>query len=168
MHKVTAITKAICSSGLALLFASCRCVAPSELDASSVGEIEGGVRQMASSIARDVAADGPNEWLRYFADDREFFLANNGNLQIANFEDAKIFLNRYSVGVAHLELTWGEIRVDAVTPDVAMMASPYREVITDTGGHVSHYDGYFTGLAVRTKTGWKLRNAHWSSPVTSP
>lgn len=168
MQNATPITRTICCSVLALPFPSCRCVAPYALDAPSVGEIEAGVRQMALSISRDIASDGPNAWLSYFTGDREFFMANNGNLQFSNFGDAKAFLNNFSTGIAHLELTWAEIRVDAVAPGVAVMASPYREVLTDAGGRVRHFDGYFTGLAVKTKTGWKLRDAHWSSPVTSP
>ena len=166
MHKVVCMAKTICCPGIALLLVSCSCMAPSAFDASQRNEVDGGVRQMASSIARDVATDGPNAWLRYFADGREFFMANNGSLQFSNFDDAKTFLNKFSVGVAHLELTWVDIRVDPVAPGMAIMASPYREVITDTGGHVSRFSGYFTGLAVKTKLGWKLRDAHWSSPVT--
>jgi hypothetical protein len=168
MRSMALIGKALCCAALAVLVASCRSVPPPGHDASPAGETEEGVRLMASSISRDLAAEGPNAWLRYFADDREFFMVNNGNLQFSNFQEAQVFLNKFSLGVAHLELTWLEIRVDAVAPGVAVMASPYREVLTDTGGHVSHFDGYFTGLAVKTKTGWRLRDAHWSSPMTSP
>jgi hypothetical protein len=122
---------------------------------------------MASAIARDVAAGGPNAWLRYFADEREFFMVNNGNLQFSSFEDAKTFLNTFSAGIAHLDLTWSDIRVDPLGPGLAVMASRYREIITDNGGQVRQFDGYFTGLAVETDTGWKLRDAHWSSPTTT-
>jgi hypothetical protein len=167
MRNITAVSKAICCAGLALLSSSCRCVAPSRLDSSSAGESEGGVRQMAASIARDISAEGPNAWLRYFTGDRDFFMANDGSMQFSTLEDAKTFLNKFSVGVAHLELTWGEIRVDAIAPGVAVMASPYHEVITSASGSVSRFDGYFTGLAIETKTGWKLRDAHWSSPAGS-
>ena len=168
MHDPASTIKAICISVVSLLLASCRCLAPSALDAASANEIEHDVRQMAASIARDVAADGPTAWNRYFADDREFFMANNGALQFSNLEDAKVFLNKFSAGVAHLELTWAEIRVDPLASGLAVMASPYREVLTDKGGHKSQYDGYFTGVAVKTRTGWKLRDAHWSSPITTP
>lgn len=167
MLKATSIAKAICCSGMALLLASCR-TAPPSLNASQMSEIDLGVREMASAIARDVAADGPIAWLRYFTGDHEFFMANDGNLQFSDFGEAKAFLNKFSVGVAHLELTWVEIRVDPVAPGVAVMASPYREAITDNGGHVSRFSGYFTGLAVKTRSGWRLRDAHWSSPVAPP
>ncbi len=160
--------KSIFCLGVALLVASCRCVAPPTLDASSAGDTGQGVRQMASSIARDISTGGPNAWLRYFTGDRDFFMVNDGSLQFSSYGDARVFLNKFSAGVAHLELTWADIRVDALAPGVAVMASPYREVLTDTGGHVSRFDGYFTGVVVWTKTGWKLRDAHWSSPVTPP
>jgi hypothetical protein len=161
-------TKTICCAGLALLLASCRCLAPSAPDASALSGIDSDVQLMASAIARDVAADGPNAWLRYFTDGGEFFMANNGKLQFSSFEEARTFLNKFSAGVAHLELTWGELRVDPVAPGVAVMASPYREVFTDPAGHIIRFEGYFTGLAVKTKSGWKLRDAHWSSLMASP
>jgi len=123
---------------------------------------------MASSIARDLASDGPTAWLRYFDYDRGFFMASNGDLQFSNVEGAKIILSKFSAGVAHLELTWADIRVDPLAPGLAVMASPYREVLTDKGGDIRQFNGYFTGLAVKTRAGWKLRDAHWSSPTTSP
>jgi hypothetical protein len=33
---------------------------------------------------------------------------------------------------------------------------------TDTAGHDAKFSGYFAGVAVRTNSGWTLRNAHWS------
>lgn len=161
------LTRGICLSGLILSLIGCRCMAPSTLDASAANTVRRDVREMASSIARDIAADGPNAWLRYFADSPEFFMANNGNMQFSNYGDAVTFLGNFSKGVAHLELTWVEPRVDPLTSGLAVIASPYREVLTDTEGHVRQFDGFFTGLAVKTKGGWELRDAHWSSPASS-
>ena len=152
----------------ALFLVSCRSVTPGEVDAPSAAAIDSGVRQMASAIARDVGQDGPNAWLRYFVDGPEFFMANNGSLQFSNFGEAKSFMNGFSAGVAHLELTWGEIRVDPVAPGTAVIAAPYHEAFTDLKGKTLRYDGFFTGLAIETKSGWRIRDAHWSSPVASP
>jgi hypothetical protein len=168
VDKATNLGRWICGAGLALLLGSCRSMAPDTPDASSSAATEDGVRQMASSIARDLAQDGPNAWLRYFVDGREFFMANDGRLQFSNFAEAKAFLGSFSVGVAHLELAWGEIRIDPIAPGAAVMGSPYHEVLTDTNGRTVQFSGYFTGLAVETPSGWKLRDAHWSSAASSP
>jgi ketosteroid isomerase-like protein len=167
MHLPTSMTKGLYLAGISMLLCSCHSVTPPKLSASSAREVDRGVRQMAAAIARDVAAGGPNAWLRYFADERGFFMANNGNLQFSSFEDAKTFLATFSAGIAHLELTWVDIRVDPLAAGLAVMAAGYRETFTDTGGHVRQFAGYFTGLAVQTDTGWKLRDAHWSSPATA-
>ena len=152
----------------ALLFAACRSVTPGSYAGAPAKDTEDRVRQMASAIAHDVSRDGPNAWLRYFADDRGFFMANNGELQFSSFGEARSFLAKFSAGVAHLDLSWGDIRVDPVAPGAAVMAARYREVLTDVKGHVVHFEGYFTGLAVETNSGWKLRDAHWSTSIPSP
>ncbi len=123
---------------------------------------------MAASIARDLARDGPQAWLHYFVEGPEFFMANNGTLQFSSFAEAGAFLPKFAAGVAHLDLAWGDIRVDPVAPGVSVMAASYREVFTDKGGHAAQFVGFFTGTAVETAQGWKLRDAHWSSPLTPP
>jgi hypothetical protein len=151
-----------------LVLASCRSPAPGSAPSDSSAEADAGVRRMAASIARDLARDGPQAWLHYFVDGPEFFMATNGRLQFSNFAQAGAFLPKFASGVAHLDLAWGDIRIDPVAPGVAIMAANYREVFTDKAGHATRYVGYFTGTAVKTAQGWKLRNAHWSSPTTPP
>lgn len=56
MRNVAFISKAVCGWGAALLLASCNCVSPPAVDSPSAAEAEAGVRQMALSIARDVAS----------------------------------------------------------------------------------------------------------------
>jgi len=90
--------RGICLAGAALLLASCQSTEPSALDAYSRQQIDDGVRQMASSVARDITRDGPNAWLRYFADAPGFFMANNGTLQFSSYAEAKTFLNEFSQG----------------------------------------------------------------------
>jgi hypothetical protein len=152
-------------TGAFLVLASCRGV---DLAPTEPGVTRDGVLAMASSIARDLGREGPNAWLRYFVDGPEFFMANNGVLQLSNFEEARSFLATFSSGVTHLELTWGDIRVDLVGPDVAVMAAPYREAIVDRAGTTHLYSGYFTGVVVPTGKGLRLRDAHWSSPAGPP
>jgi hypothetical protein len=137
-------------------------------DAISAAAARQGVLQMAEAIRADLAKDGPAAWLRYFADGPAFFMAADGKLQFADVEAAKHFMPGFAAGVAHLELVWGEIRIDVLTPEMAMMAAPYSESFTAKTGAKSAFHGYFTGLAVRTPGGWKLRDLHWSSDNTAP
>jgi hypothetical protein len=119
---------------------------------------------MAASIARDLSRDGPLAWLRYFDEDR-FLLAVDGKLQLDGIAAARVFLEQYAKGVSHLQLTWTDVRVDVLGPHSASLAASYREAMTDTTGHTLEPSGYFTGVAVKTPAGWKLRIAHWSSIV---
>jgi hypothetical protein len=148
---------------LSSLLTSCTGPGPGALDAAAIAAIQHGVRDMASSISRDVGREGPDAWLRYFVEGPEFFMASDGKLQFSNFGDADAVLRAFSRGVAHLELTWDAIRIDPLAPGLAAMASSYGEVFTDPKGHTTRFNGYFTGTAVETPSGWKLRDAHWSS-----
>jgi hypothetical protein len=148
----------------ALALASCRCADSGGAAVLTPDE----VRAMASSIARDLESNGPKAWLHYFVQGPEFFMAANGALQFSSFAEAETFLASYSAGVSHLTLAWGPIRVDPVGPGMAVMGAPYEEVITDTAGKANRYQGYFTAAVVRTASGPKLRDAHWSSPIGTP
>lgn len=141
-------------------------MSPQAVDADTAAQIEKDVRQMAADIAHDLAQDGPTAWLRYFTDTNGFFMAANGKLQFANLEQARSFLPRFAAGINHMELTWSEIRVDPLAPGMAAMGASYQEVFTDKNGHTKEFNGYFTGVAVKTASGWKLRDAHWSSPTS--
>jgi hypothetical protein len=66
----------------------------------------------------------------------------------------------------HIELTWGnDLRVDPLTPDLAVMAASYHEIQEDIKGNRVEENGYFTGTAEYRDGRWQFRNAHWSAPV---
>ena len=148
------------------LLSACRSTTPQTVDATTAANIDKGVRQMAAAVSHDLAQDGPNAWLRYFAGTNEFFMAVNGKLQFASLDQAKSFLPGFASGVAHMELTWTDIRVDPIVPGMAIMGASYKELFTDNAKNTKEFHGYFTGLAVETSSGWKFRNAHWSSPAS--
>lgn len=68
--------------------------------------------------------------------------------------------------IKQIELKCGDDpRVDALTPELAVVAAPWHEVQTDAGGHTVEESGFFTGMAEYRNRRWVFRNAHWSSPV---
>lgn len=58
-----------------------------------------------------------------------------------------------------------DLRVDPLTPDLAVVASSYSETRIDTEGHQVGESGFFTGLAEYRDGSWEFRNTHWSVPV---
>ena len=165
MAKTNFVVIALASGVLALSGEFAHCASPTAglPDPAIHDRIEGGVRQMMSRIPPDLAQYGPTAWLRYFDDDPRFLMAADGKLQFDGIASARSFLSPFAKSIAHVELTWTDVRVDALNPGMASVAASYSEVLMDTQGHANRPHGYFTGLVIQTPTGWKLRWAHWSS-----
>ena len=123
------------------------------------------VRAFAATVADDVTRRGPVAWRAHFANTPAFFMAAEGRLVFANNDDATRGIQQLAGSIAHVELRWGDpMRVDPLTPTLAMLGMPYHEVRVDTAGHRAEETGYFTGLAELGPAGWRFRNAHWSVP----
>ena len=129
-------------------------------DAGARDEVE----RMLAGIPAELARSGPLGWLRYFEDDPRFLMAADGRLELDGYESARRFLEEFARGIRGVELRWSNVRIDPIGATLASVAAEYREQLTDRDGHRLEPHGYFTGLAVHTATGWKLRAAHWSSP----
>jgi len=125
--------------------------------------VKDSVGQLAAAIARDISKDGPSAWLRYFDDAPPFFMASDGQLVFPDHQAAGKFISGVLVRqIRHIDLKWNNLRIDSLTPGMALMASDFHEDITDSTGKTIASDGYFTGIAQQTPGAWKLRNAHWS------
>jgi hypothetical protein len=128
--------------------------------------VQDSVQFMAESIAKNISNKGPAGWLRYFEHTPDFFMASDGLLVFPNIDTATIIINNELIKVMpKIQLRWGNIRIDPLSANLAIIAAPYHEDITDSAGKITPHEGYFTGTAHRTSQGWKLRNAHWSSIV---
>ncbi len=128
--------------------------------------IEDSVRRFALNVARDVSREGPTAWGRHFADSPSFFMAVNGHLVFPNSKSATEGIQSFAHTIQHIELHWGDdIRVDPLTPEFAIVATPWAEVQTDLKGHQVTTSGFFTALAESRNGQWQFRNAHWSEPV---
>ena len=125
--------------------------------------VKDGVGQMAAAIARDVSSDGPVAWLRYFADTTAFFMASDGQLVFPDHSSSVKFINEVLVKqIRHIHLKWNNLRIDSLTPVMALMGSDFHEDLTYSTGKTVLTEGYFTGIAQQGPKGWQLRNAHWS------
>jgi len=125
--------------------------------------VEEEVRRMASDLSRDLGREGPSAWLRYFEPTEEFFMVSDGALKFDGYASAERYLGEFAPGVVGMELTWQDLRIDPLSPDLAVLAASYQELIDETSGSQLAFGGYVTALAVRTPEGWRLRHLHWSS-----
>jgi hypothetical protein len=128
--------------------------------------VEDGVRAFTRVVAHDVTQDGPAAWRRHFADSPSFFMAAEGQLVFPNSAAATAGIQDLARTIKQIELRWGDdLRVDPLTPDLAVVAAPYHEIRVNTSGQREEETGFFTGTAEYRDGRWQFRNVHWSLPV---
>jgi len=138
------------------------------LTAAQRSVTEDSVRQFAGTVAKDITAAGPLAWRKHFSNSPNFFMAVNGHMEFADSQAATKGIEDVARAFPHIQLRWGDdLRVDVLTPEFAMVAATYHEVLTDPAGHAVKADGFFTGLAEH-RGHWTFRNVHWSAPVPAP
>jgi len=129
--------------------------------------VEEEVRAFTRTVAHDVTQEGPLAWRRHFDASPAFFMAVNGQMAFPNGAAAKEGIQNVALTIKHIELKWGDdLRVDPLTPELAVVASPWREIQVDAAGHRVEEAGFFTGLAEFRDGRWQFRDAHWSAPVS--
>jgi hypothetical protein len=144
----------------ALLLSACASRPPQTAAAT-----ENDVRAFAQTVAHDVTEDGPIAWRKYFLDSPSFFMAVNGTLAFPNGAAAQTALPDVARAIKHIELHWGgDLRVDPLSPDLAIMAASYHEVRVNAGGDRVDENGFFTAVVERRGGRWQFRNQHWSMP----
>jgi hypothetical protein len=130
--------------------------------------VDQAVRAFMQTVSHSVTQDGPMAWIKYFDASPAFFMAVNGQMAFPNPAAAQEGTRQFAQTIRHIELNWGDdLRIDALTNDLAVVAVSWREVQLDTAGHSTTETGYFTGLAEYREGRWQFRDAHWSSPVSS-
>jgi hypothetical protein len=131
--------------------------------------VEDSVRQFTVAVAHDVTQEGPVAWRKHFADTPAFFMAVNGKLVFPNSGSATEGIQSFAHTIRHIDLHWGDdVRIDPLTPDFAVVATPWVEVQIDLKGQQVTTGGFFTALAENRNGQWQFRNAHWSEPVPPP
>ena len=128
--------------------------------------VRSGIQAFMQNVARDVTREGPIAWCGYFDSSPEFFMAVNGKLAFPTGADAQDGTQRFAHTIHSIELKWGnDLRVDPLTPELAVVGVSWREVQVDNANHHVEEAGYFTGLVQYQKGRWKLRDAHWSEDL---
>jgi hypothetical protein len=122
-----------------------------------------GVRQMADAIACDLHNEGPVAWLKYFSHSDDFLMASDGQLAFSSFDSASVFVHNFAKNVHRVDLTWSKVRIDSLSPVLALLAASYHETMFKENGPRETPAGYFTAVVEYLPIGWKLRNVHWSS-----
>jgi|SRR5579862_3071901 len=123
------------------------------------------IHQLMRSVAHDVTQQGPLAWLKYFEAGSSFFMVVDGHMAFTDGTAASQGTQSFSRTIQHIELQWGDLRIDPLTSEFAVVGAPWREITVDNTGHRKEDLGFFTALAEFRDRRWQLRNAHWSSPV---
>lgn len=134
-------------------------------DDGGAAAADAGVRAFLETIPAALAAEGPLAWLRFFEDGPSFFMASDGKVVFPDRAAAETFLATFAQQVASMALTWENVQIEPLAPDVATVAMSYHERITMHDGTVSEFGGYVTGVARGHGGAWRLQHLHWSSPV---
>jgi hypothetical protein len=157
----------------ALTLAGCQLQSASPGDGSALtpaaaAQVDTGVRALMQTVAHDVTQDGPSAWRRHFADSPAFFMAVNGSMAFPDSAAATRGIQAAAQAIKHIELVWGsDLRVDPLTPQLAVVATSWREVQVNAAGKRVDESGFFTGVAEYRDGRWQLRDAHWSAPVAA-
>jgi hypothetical protein len=133
------------------------------LDSAHAASMRDSVRAFANTVAHAVTSNGPRAWRTYFADEPAFFMASEGRLVFPNSDSASTAIQALTAIIVHIELRWGDsVRVDPLAPGLALLATPYHEILLDAQGRRVEEDGFMTGIVEHGAAGWQFRNAHWS------
>ena len=151
---------------LAVMLAACVLCAAGASHSHSVtpdgaSSVDQAVPAFMQTVSHSVTQDGPMAWVKYFDASPAFFMAFNGQMAFPNVAAAQEGTRTFAQTICHIELKWGDLRVDPLENEFAVVAVSWREIQVDTVGHS------FTGLAEYREGQWKFRDAHWSSPVSS-
>jgi len=139
------------------------------VESSDLAAVEQSVRAYAQAVAHDITQEGPAAWRRHFADSPSFFMASEGRLVFPNSASATAAIQELARTMKSIELRWGDdLRVDPLTPDLAVVAASWHEVQVSTDGHRVEESGFFTGIAEHRDGRWQFRNVHWSVAGPAP
>jgi hypothetical protein len=138
--------------------------APKTLSPGAAADVQEAVRGFMRGVARDVTRDGPIAWRKHFSEGPDFYMASEGALQFQSGAAASAAIQELVKVLTHIELAWGdEVRVDALGPTLAGVATTYSEVLVNASGERHQEKGFFTGTVEYKDGRWQFRNAHWSA-----
>ena len=138
------------------------------LAAEKRAAVEARVHEFMNNVAQDVTRDGPLAWQKELQDSPAFFMASEGQLAFSNGPAAIEGIQELPKIIKRIELRWSDVRVDALTADLAAVGASWQEVREDPQGHSLTQKGYFTGVVQQQNGRWQFRDAHWSVAPAEP
>jgi hypothetical protein len=133
------------------------------LKAEERARVEASVGTFMHRVADDVTREGPMAWKKEFQDGPQFFMASEGQLAFRSGQEATQGIENFAKTIKNMELHWGDdLRIDALTPELASVGTTWKEVRVDVEGKEVTQGGYFTGVVEKRKGEWRFRDAHWS------
>jgi hypothetical protein len=158
---------AVASAGCGLRYGAS--IESQSMTAERAAVVDQSVRVFAQTVAHDITQEGPAAWRRHFADTPSFFMAAEGRLVFPNSASATAGIHDLPRTIKQIDLRWGDdLRVDPLTPDLAVVATSFRELQVSPEGQRVEENGFFTGIAEHRDGRWQFRNAHWSVAVPPP
>ncbi len=148
--------------GALAMATSCSSPVTSEFTQQHAAALRDSVTRFAGIISSDIADRGPIAFADHFSDTPSFFMASDGRLRFPSHDSAVAFLAGFARGISRMEFEWLDLQIDPLAPGLAMIASPFYELLADTAGGVIEMEGFYSAVAEHTAEGWRLRNAHWS------
>ncbi len=128
----------------------------------SAEEVERSVRAFMQTVAHDVTQQGPTAWRKFFSHGPKFFMASEGHLVFPSYPAADKAMSGLAATIQHIDLAWGnDVRVDPLTPSLAVVATPWHEVRTMASGRIED-SGFFTATVEFLDGRWQFRDLHWS------
>lgn len=152
---------------LCSLFAACASTWSPPRDPAA-NRVRAEVAEFLARIPPDIAREGPRAWRRHLLDDKAFFMATYGALHLRSGEHALRFVDEIAPKITQMELTLRDVRIEPLAEDLAAVSAGYAERATLADGGTERFAGWFTGVAVKTRDGWRLQHAHWSDPIDAP
>jgi hypothetical protein len=135
-----------------------------QTDSARLMEVKNDVLSFTRSVAGNVTTRGPAAWQDYFENSPSFFMAVDGRVQFPDGASAQAAIPDLARTIKRIELQWGDdIRVDPLTQNLAVIATPWHEIITLADGNRLDTSGYFTAVAESRNGHWQFRNVHWST-----
>ena len=137
--------------------------APQQHSQMSAQQVERTVRAFMQTVAHEVTQQGPTAWRKFFSHGPKFFMASDGRLVFPSYPAADKAIDGLASSIKRIDLTWGnDVRVDPLTPSLAVVAASWHEVRTMASGRVED-SGYFTATVEFLDGRWQFRDVHWSS-----
>jgi hypothetical protein len=106
-------------------------------------------------------------WLSYFQDSEDLTIAMNGGFyrSYSAFADT---VRAHWAPLASGEIDWGDLNIQVLAPNVAVVTSVFNYTATDTAGATIPFSGTWTAVWLEQDGSWKMANVAETFPVPEP